>query len=126
MKADGTLRAIVRAGVWIGAAGSLCFTLYVGRHNSSTLLIAMFAVWVLSPFAGLWLAGRSAERAPAGMASAVRVSAVFIIVASLCIYGVVAKRGPTRHAAFAFLAVPAASWFAIAPLLLACRIAPKR
>ena len=120
------LRGILRAGLWIGAAGSLVFTIYTGRHNSSPLLIALFVIWALSPFAGMWLVERGAERAPAGMASAMRASSLVIIVCSLAIYGVVALRGPSHHAAFAFLAVPAASWFSIASLLLARRIAPKR
>lgn len=120
------LRSMVRAGLWIGAAGSLGFTIYTGRHNNSILLMAMFAVWVLSPFAGLWLAERTAERTAPGMASAMRASALVIMVCSLGIYGAQAMRGPSHHAAFAFLAVPAASWFAIAPLLIAPWFAARR
>jgi hypothetical protein len=112
---------MVRAGLGIGAAGSLAFTIYTGTHNNSVLLMAMFVLWVLSPFVGLWFAERSAERAPHGMASAIRASALVIIVCSLGIYGVVAMQGPSHHAAFAFVAVPAASWLAIAPLLIAPR-----
>jgi hypothetical protein len=121
MKADGTLRVMVRAGLWIGAVGSLGFTLYAGRHNGSILLIVLFAAWVLSPFAGLWLAERSAERAPAGIAASMRASALVIMVFSLGIYGAAAMEAPSHHTAFAFLAVPAASWLAIVPLLLAAR-----
>lgn len=123
--APSPLRGIVRAGLWIGAAGSLAFTIYAGRHNSSVLLIGMFAVWVLLPYAGLWLAERSAERAPAGMASAMRASALVVMVCSLGIYGAAAMQGPSHEATFAFLAVPAASWLGIAPLLVAQRLVKK-
>jgi len=126
MKAEGTLRAMVRAGVWIGAVGSLGFTLYAGRHNSSILLIVLFAVWVVSPFAGLWLAERSAERVPAGIAASMRGSALVIMVCSLGIYGAAAIQGPSHLTTFAFLAVPAASWLAIVPLLIASRMVARR
>ncbi len=126
MKAGGTLRAMVRAGLWIGAVGSLCFTIYAGRHNASVLLRALFAVWVLSPFAGLWLAERNAERVPTGIASSMRGSSLVIMVCSLGIYGAAAMQGPSHHTAFAFLAVPAASWLAIVPLLIASRFVARR
>ena len=126
MKAEGTLRAMVRAGLWIGAVGSLGFTLYAGRHNSSILLIVLFAVWVVSPFAGLWLAERSAERVPAGIVASMRGSALVIMVCSLGIYGAAAMQGPSHHTTFAFLAVPAASWLAIVPLLIASRMVARR
>ena len=117
---------MARAGLWIGAVGSLCFTVYAGRHNSSFLLIALFAVWVLTPFAGLWLAERSAERVPVGIANSMRGSALVIMVCSLGIYGAAAISGPSHHTTFAFLAVPAASWLAIVPLLIASRLVARR
>jgi hypothetical protein len=117
---------MVRAGLWIAGAGSLACTLYAGRHNSSILLIALFAVWVLSPFAGLWLAERNAERTPAGIASSMRSSALVIMVFSLAIYGAAAIQGPSHQTTFAFLAVPAASWLAIVPLLIASRKVARR
>ncbi|UWZ82716.1 hypothetical protein [Occallatibacter riparius] len=126
MKAGETLRAMVRAGLWVGAVGSLCFTVYAGRHNASVLLRALFAVWVLSPFAGLLLAERSAERVPTGIANSMRGSALVIMVCSLGIYGAAAMSGPGRHTTFAFLAVPVASWLAIVPLLIASRIVARR
>ena len=58
-----------------------------------------------------------------------RASALVIIVCSLGIYGAVAMSGmsaPGHHTAFALLAVPAASWFAIIPLLIAPRLAKRR
>jgi hypothetical protein len=116
---------MTRAGLWIGALGSVAFTIYTGRHNSSVLLICLFVLWVLSPFAGLVIALRSADAARAGIGSAVRASALVIILCSLGLYGTVAMSTPGHHTAFAFLAVPGASWLAILPMLLAVRLARR-
>lgn len=121
-----TLRAIVRSGVWIAAAGSLACTLYAGRHNKSVLLVVLFAVWVLSPFAGLIGSERAAEHSPSGIANAMRASALIIAIFSLGIYVAVAASPPEHHTAFPFLAVPAVSWLAIVPMVIAARLAARR
>jgi len=41
--------------VLAGAGSSLGFTIYTGRHNSSFILILLFAGWVVSPFIALLL-----------------------------------------------------------------------
>lgn len=86
-----------------GAVGSVWFTLLVGRHNPSRLLVAMFLVWVLAPFIAL-----------AFTKWALPVLTVLIALASLAIYGRVALGPPTAQPAFAFLVVPLASWLVIA------------
>jgi hypothetical protein len=119
------LESVTRAGLWIGAAGSVAFTIYTGRHNSSIVLMGLFVLWVLLPFAGLVMAVRAAEAARAGIGSAVRASALVIIICSLGLYGAVAMSTPGHHTAFAFLAVPGASWLAIVPMLIAVRLARR-
>jgi hypothetical protein len=42
-------------GVVVGAAGSVGATLLVGHRNDSRILLALFAIWVLSPFMALGL-----------------------------------------------------------------------
>jgi hypothetical protein len=126
MKAGGTLRAMVRAGLWIAGAGSLACTLYTGRHNPSVLLMALFAVWVVSPFGGLAWAEREADRAPSGMAAAMRASILAISICSLGLYIAVAAGPQGRHTAFAFLAVPTVSWLATLPMVIAARVASRR
>ena len=126
MSRGGTLRAMARAGLLVGAVGSVCFAVYAGRHNASVLLRALFAVWVVSPFAGLRLTERRAEQVPTGIASSMRGSSLVIMVCSLGIYGAAAMSGPGHHTTFAFLAVPAASWLAIVPLLIASRKVARR
>ena len=120
------MRALLRMGVWVAAAGSLACTIYTGRHNSSVLLIALFAVWVLSPFAGLWWMDRFAETTPQDMASAIRASALVICLSSLVLYVAMAASGPGHQATFAFLVTPASSWLAILTMRVATRFARKR
>ena len=45
-----------------GAIGSLYFMFKAGRYQKSTLLIALFTGWVLSPFVGLFLATKTSNR----------------------------------------------------------------
>ena len=48
-----------------GAAASVALMLYVGRHNPSVLLMAMFVFWVASPFVAFWFVhGRASRRQP--------------------------------------------------------------
>ena len=123
---ESALRRLLRTGLWLAAAGSLACTLYAGRENKSVLLVAMFAVWVLSPFLGLAVAELMAARAPRGLASAIRASALVISIGSLALYVVAAASPPGHHKAFAFLAIPTVSWFAILPMMIAPRFARKR
>lgn len=93
---------VLRAITLIGAISSVAFTIYTGRHNASHLLILIFVVWVLSPFAALlWT-----RRWPAIMLA--------IPLCSIAIYAYIALGPPRPQIAFTFLIVPAASWLAIA------------
>ena len=120
------LRMLARAGVWIAAAGSLACTLYAGRHNKSMVLDALFAAWVLSPFAGLGWLHRVADRAPRDIAAALRASSLVICISSLAIYVAIAASRPGHHTAFAFLVVPTTSWLTILTMWIAPRLARKR
>ena len=53
----GLLRTTSVIAVVVGAAGSVSLTVYAGRHSDSLTLKVLFALWVLSPFLGLNLAG---------------------------------------------------------------------
>lgn len=120
------MRALARSGIWIAAAGSLACAIYTGRHNSSVLLIVLFAVWVLSPFVGLAWIDRFAETLPRDMASAIRASALVICISSLVLYVAIAASHLGHHAAFPFLVTPASSWLAILTMRIAPRLARKR
>jgi hypothetical protein len=117
---------MVRVGLWVAAAGSLACTLYTGRHNSSLLLVALFAIWVLTPFAGLAWINRVADRAPRDIAGAIRASSLVIFISSLAIYVAMAASRPGHHTAFAFLVVPATSWLTILTMWVASRLVRRR
>jgi hypothetical protein len=119
------LRSAALYARWLGAAASLAFTLYAGRHNRSVLLVALFAGWVLLPYLGLIAADCSAARARRDIASAIHASAVLLALVPPAIYGVVSILAPGHTATFAFLLVPAAVWLGIATLLIAARLQHK-
>ena len=54
----GFLRTAALTAVLAGAVGSVGLMLYVGRRNHSRVLLVLFALWVLSPFAALGWAYR--------------------------------------------------------------------
>ena len=60
-KPDDGFLGIVRAAALIvvvaGAGGSVGLMLWVGHRNPSRVLLVLFAMWDLSPFIGLGLAG---------------------------------------------------------------------
>ena len=88
-----------------GAAGSLTLMLDVGRRNESRILLTLFAIWVLSPFAAAY---GLARLVPAARTMLYGVM-LFLALASPAIYGAVAFWRPAKPAA-AFLLVPLASW----------------
>jgi hypothetical protein len=96
-----------------GAGASVGLMLMVGRHQPSRLLLTLFTLWVLSPFASAALAllffKRWTGRTGAGL------SGVLLILTpiTLAIYGYAAF-GPARSKPAAlFLMVPLASWVVI-------------
>lgn len=110
----------------VAALASLGFTLYTGRHNASMLLIALFAVWVVAPFAGFFVVLRLAEGHAPGIRKAMHAGAMVIALSSAVVYAAVTFGANPMHTAFPFLAVPAASWLGILPLMVAARFASKR
>jgi hypothetical protein len=92
----------------------------VGRHNNSTVLIALFTFWVSSPFVAngwLWFTiVRSSVLARVPYFS----SMLAVSFGSLVTYGFVALGARMAKPAFPFLIIPMISWvlvgFAIATL----------
>ena len=95
----------------LGGCGSLALTLWVGRHTPRVLLV-MFILWVVSPFAALLAAGRSSSQWTARSRATVQVLVLLITTASLTVYTLAATRW-TRPTP-AFLMVPLASWLLMA------------
>src|SRR3979411_1720815 len=118
-------RAAVIA-VLAGAAGSVAFTLYAGRRNPSLILMALFALWVLSPFVALLLANLYSKRWPAHLRAALYILMMVVTVGSLAIYANVAL-GPARaKTAFAFVVTPPVFWLVIAILVVFAAIVSRR
>ncbi|PYQ00916.1 MAG: hypothetical protein DMF82_20765 [Acidobacteria bacterium] len=97
-----------------GATGSIGLMLHVGRRNPSSMLMALFAVWVLSPFVGLGLAASRSPRWSVATRATVHVVMLVVALGSLAIYGQVAFGPPRPKPASAFLLVPLGSWVLIA------------
>ena len=60
----GLLRAVAMIAVVAGAGGSIGLMLRVGRRNDSRILLALFGIWVLSPFLALVFANVVSMRWP--------------------------------------------------------------
>src|SRR5258705_10532634 len=52
----GLLHAVALSAVVVGAMVSVGLMLWVGHRNPSRILLALFVIWVLSPFMALLLA----------------------------------------------------------------------
>jgi hypothetical protein len=118
--------SVLRAGALIvllaGAIGSFAFMLRVGSHNPSRILMIVFSVWVLAPFAALIFSMRWAAFSRPPLYIVVLVMAL----GSAAIYGYVAY-GPSRaQPAFAFLVVPFVSWLLIAMALFISKLRQSR
>ena len=92
--------------VVVGAVGSVGLTLYAGRHNDSRLLVALFTIWVLSPFIAVLIASRRGWAFARGPLYAV---SLILTAGSLAMYWHPAWRPPRSGPAFVFLVVPLAS-----------------
>ena len=90
-----------------GAVGSVGLTLYAGRHNESRLLVALFAIWVLSPFIAVITAS---SRWPTFARTPLYGVSPVLTLGSLAMYLHPAWRPSGSGAAFVFLVVPLASW----------------
>jgi tryptophan-rich sensory protein len=104
------VRAVALVAVVVGAAGSIGLMLYVGRRNPSSMLLVLFAIWVLSPFVGLALAASGSARWFVAARERVHVVMLIVAMGSLAIYGQVAFGPPRPRPAAAFLLVPFGSW----------------
>ena len=106
------LRSGALAALLVGAITSFAFMLRVGRHDPSLILMILFSVWVLAPFAALMFSLRPAlPRTPN------YIVMLAIALVSPAIYGYVAYGPPRAQPAFAFLVVPFVSWLLIAAAL---------
>jgi hypothetical protein len=98
------LRGVALVAVVLSAVGSFGLMLHVGEYRSN-LLMLFFAVWDLSPFAALAVAGVASKRWPKITRAALYGVMLCIAGESVMVYGRVVWKKPAQPA-FAFLVVP--------------------
>ncbi|MGD0362195.1 MAG: hypothetical protein ABSC93_15075 [Bryobacteraceae bacterium] len=108
------LRVAALSTVPVGAAGAVALTLYTGRRNPSWLLMALFAFWVLSPFAALQLANVASKRYSFHPRAALYAVMLVVALGTLAVYGYVAFGPPRQKTAAVFVVTPPVSWLLIA------------
>lgn len=107
------LRIATQISRLVGAAGSVGLMFWAGRHNDSRLLLVLFTLWVLSPFAVLVLADLLSKHWSVVSRATLHCATLVLTVVSLFIYGDVAFGPPRAKTAFAFVVVPPLSWLLI-------------
>ena len=109
----GGLRAAALAAVLAGAVGSEGLMLHAGRRNNSRILLALFTLWVLSPFMALVLAEVVSKGWPRRVRVALHSAMLVVSLGCLGIYGDVALGPPRAKQASAFVVAPPACWLLI-------------
>src|SRR5262249_9095107 len=93
----------------VGAASvSFGLMLHVGQYRLNILML-LFAVWDLSPFAALFVAGIWSRQWPILMRAVLYALMLLVAGESVVVYGRVVIKRPAQPA-FAFLTVPLVSW----------------
>ena len=103
--------------VLAGGMSSLALTFWMGRRNSSLVLVVLFLGWVASPFVALLQVHRVAGAwTPPRQKNAYRL--MFLVsVGSVFVYAWAVFQAHLAKPAGPFLLVPLASWFLIAATL---------
>ena len=119
------LRATALVSMLVGVVGSVWLTLYTGRKNESYLLLFLFVVWVLSPFAILLYANRRLKEKTNLTSWTLYMLMIFVAVASLIGYSGI-WNPPGTHTAFMFLIIPLILWVMIAFAIPIAVVVSKR
>jgi hypothetical protein len=120
------VRVVALIAAVAGGIGSVGVVLVVGQRNPSWLLLALFVIWVLSPFAVLVLANVVSTRWSAFNRAMLYGGTLALTLGSLAIYGDVVLRPPKSATAFRFLVVPLGSWLLMALLAPAAAVITRR
>jgi hypothetical protein len=100
-----------------GAVGSATLMLHAGRRQQSRALMALFGIWVLSPFVAGVVASSVSKRWAAVTRATLCMIIVVLTLGSLVIYGDVAFGYTKAKVGFVFLVVPLASWLLTAAVV---------
>jgi hypothetical protein len=108
------LRAVALIVLLVGAVGSVGLVLHAGwRKHSPRLLLALFAMWVLSPFVALGFANIASKGWSVIMRTTLYSVMLVLTLCSLAIYGYVALGPLGAKTVPVFVIVPPASWLLI-------------
>jgi uncharacterized membrane protein YsdA (DUF1294 family) len=108
-----------------GATGSIGLFLHAKQHPPPVLVV-LFIIWVLAPFAVLGVAQLVSKRWAPGAQATLHVVTLFVALASLLIYGDDALHHRTAHPAFVYVAVPPASVLASVVAISIAALVAKR
>ena len=95
------------------AASALASLSIIGQRQRSVILIVMFTVWVLLPYAGLAMGNVRARAWNPAAYRAVQYATILISLAAMARYVYVVVRPLASQPASTFLIVPVVSWIAI-------------
>ena len=110
------LRTSALTSLLAGTVGSLYFMLN-GRNQKSIILLGLFIVWVLSPFAGLLIANKISNRWTVPARTLLYFLMIVLTIGSLIAYSGAFIPSGTKPA-FIFLVVPLTSWLFIVTVIL--------
>jgi len=112
------LRGAALIAALAGAVGSVGLMFHAGRRKDSPrLLLALFALWVLSPFVALVLAHVISKRWSVLTRATLYSLMLILTLGSLSIYGDVALGPLNAKTVPVFVIVPPASWLLIAMVI---------
>ncbi|MEO7045418.1 MAG: hypothetical protein ABI091_08960 [Ferruginibacter sp.] len=114
------LRTLAMTVAVIGATCSLYFMFIASRGQKSVLLIVLFTGWILSPFAGLFLADKICKLWTASSRSLLYWLMIILTIGSLVAYSGAFNTLKTKNA-FRFLIVPLISWLIMTIVILIAR-----
>jgi multisubunit Na+/H+ antiporter MnhG subunit len=103
------LRFAAVVAVIAGAGGSLGLWIHAAQHPP-LIIIALFVIWVLSPFALLGIGYANAQRWTFEAQKALYCVTLFIALATIVIYADDALNHRSAHRAFVYVIVPPVSW----------------
>ncbi|SRR5881396_1809438 len=126
------LRTVALIAALVGAVGSVGLLLQVGRRkHSPPLLLALFAIWVLSPFVALVVTNVASTSWSVSTRATLYSAMLVVALGSLAIYGDIGLGPLGAKTVPVFVIVPPASLLLIAivvpiPALLSARLSRRR
>jgi hypothetical protein len=121
-----SLRIAALSAMLAGGVGSLGLMLRAGHRNPSRILMLLFALWVLSPFAALGWAYVASQRWSNLTQATLYCLTLAVALVSLIAYAVVALGPPRAQTAFVFVVVPPASWLLMAVVVPIAALISRR